>query len=216
MRTWLCSARGEDQTIFDVMFNIGFLLIIIGGITFMVSFVSCIGALRENMFLLKFYSLFLLIFFLAEMTLLALSFIYPHKLTDFLEEVEEEEEELSEKLIQSYQDDLDLIDLVQHDFQCCDISSEGFRDWSKIEYFNWDFEMGRGGEERGESEWRMIKEGRGDLESHREEVEPEPELVGRDSSNVGVGWFYLSVYTKINWGIGEKKGFLGVGVTNGN
>ena len=77
------------------------------------------------------------------------------------------------------------------------------------------FEMGRGGEERGESDWwRMNKEGRGDWESHKEEVLPE--LVGRDSSNVGVGWVYLSAYTKINWGIGEKKGFLGVGVTNGN
>jgi len=130
---WSSGEAFKLQTIFDVMFNIGFLLIIIGGIIFIVSFAGCIGALRENMFLLKFYSLCLLIFFLAEMTLLALSFIYPHKLTDFLEE------ELSEKLIQSYRDDLDfqnLIDLVQHDFQCCGISSEGFRDWSKNEYFN--------------------------------------------------------------------------------
>ena len=85
------------------------------------------------MCLLRFYSLCLLIFFLAEMTLLALSFIYPNKLTEFLET------ELSEKLIQSYRDDLDfqnLIDLVQQDFECCGISSEGYRDWSKNEYFN--------------------------------------------------------------------------------
>ena len=44
------------------------------------------------------------------MILLALSFIYPNKLTEFLDD------ELSEKLIQSYRDDLDfqnLIDLVQ-------------------------------------------------------------------------------------------------------
>ena len=130
---WSSGEAFKLHTIFDVMFNIGFLLMIIGGIIFVVSFAGCIGALRENMFLLRFYSLCLLIFFLAEMTLLALSFIYPNKLTEFLET------ELSEKLIQSYRDDLDfqnLIDLVQQDFECCGISSEGYRDWSKNEYFN--------------------------------------------------------------------------------
>ena len=51
-------------------------------------------------------------------------FIFPHKVTYFLEE------SLSEELIKSYRDDLDfqnLIDLVQKEFQCCGISSEGFR-----------------------------------------------------------------------------------------
>merc|ERR1740128_739842 len=130
---WSSGEAFKLKTIFDVMFNIGFLLMIIGGIVFLVSFAGCIGALRENMCLLRFYSLCLLIFFLAEMTLLALSFIYPNKLTEFLET------ELSDKLIQSYRDDLDfqnLIDLVQQDFECCGISSEGYKDWSKNEYFN--------------------------------------------------------------------------------
>ena len=115
---WSSGEAFKLQTIFDVMFNIGFLLMIIGGIIFIVSFAGCIGALRENMFLLKFYSLCLLIFFLAEMTLLALSFIYPNKLTEFLDD------ELSEKLIQSYRDDLDfqnLIDLVQVKPSICPI-----------------------------------------------------------------------------------------------
>jgi len=121
------------QNIYDVIFNLGFLLIIIGGVVCIVSFAGCIGSLRENMCFLKFYSFCLLIFFLAEMTLMALAFIYPHKLTEFLEN------ELSEKLIASYRDDLDfqnLIDLVQQDFKCCGLSSEGYKDWSKNEYFN--------------------------------------------------------------------------------
>ena len=67
------------------------------------------------------------------MLLLALSFIYPNKLTEFLET------ELSEQLIKSYRDDLDfqnLIDLVQQDYECCGINSEGYKQWSKNEYFN--------------------------------------------------------------------------------
>ena len=86
-----------------------------------------------NHIVFRFYSLCLLIFFLAEMTVIALGFIYPNKLTEFLEN------ELSDQLIQSYRDDLDfqnIIDLVQQDFECCGISSEGYKDWSKNEYFN--------------------------------------------------------------------------------
>jgi len=130
---WSSGEAFKLNTIFDVMFNIGFLLMITGGIVFLVSFAGCIGALRENMCLLRFYSLCLLIFFLAEMLLLALSFIYPNKLTEFLET------ELSEQLIKSYRDDLDfqnLIDLVQQDYECCGINSEGYKQWSKNEYFN--------------------------------------------------------------------------------
>jgi len=134
MDKWSSGEAFKLNTIFDVIFNIGFLLLIIGFVVFIVSFAGCIGALRENMCLLRFYSLCLLIFFLAEMTIIALAFIYPNKLNEFLEH------ELSDKLIQSYRDDLDfqnIIDLIQEDFECCGISREkGWRDWSNNEYFN--------------------------------------------------------------------------------
>jgi len=133
MDKWSSGEAFKLNTIFDVIFNVGFLLLLIGVVVFIVSFAGCIGALRENMCLLRFYSLCLLLFFLAEMTVIALGFIYPHKLTEFLEK------ELSQKLIQSYRDDLDfqnIIDLIQQDFECCGLSSFGYEDWNKNEYFN--------------------------------------------------------------------------------
>ena len=57
----------------------------------------------------------------------------PHKVTGFLEGT------LSDELISNYRDDLDfqnLIDLIQTDFECCGISSAGYKDWSKNAYFN--------------------------------------------------------------------------------
>merc|ERR1712012_301586 len=104
------------ENVFDIIFNLAFLLIILGGIVFIVSFAGCIGALRENMCLLRFYSLTLLIFFLLEMALAALGFICPKNVADFLEN------KFSDELISNYRDDLDfqhVVDLVQTEFECC-------------------------------------------------------------------------------------------------
>ena len=69
---WTSGEGFKLENVFDVIFNLAFLMIIVGLIIFVVSFAGCIGALRENMCLLRFYSLCLLLFFLAEMALAAL------------------------------------------------------------------------------------------------------------------------------------------------
>jgi len=130
---WTSGEGFRFENIFDVIFNLAFLFIIIGGIVFIVSFAGCIGALRENMCLLKFYSLCLLMFFLCEMALAALGFIFPTKVEGFLSGT------LKDELIKNYRDDLDfqnLIDQVQKDFKCCGISNDGYMDWTLNAYFN--------------------------------------------------------------------------------
>lgn len=121
------------ETIYDVILNIALVIMISGGVVFIVSFTGCLGALRENTCLLKFYSMCLLVFFLLEMAVAIVGFVFPTKMNTMLEE------SLTDKIIQNYRDDPDLqnfIDFAQQEFQCCGLSQAGYLDWSKNEYFN--------------------------------------------------------------------------------
>jgi len=57
------------ENVYDVILNISLVMILAGMVIFLVSFFGCLGALRENTFLLKTYSVFLLLFFLLEMAI---------------------------------------------------------------------------------------------------------------------------------------------------
>jgi tetraspanin-33 len=121
------------ENVYDIILNISLVLVISGGIVFIVSFAGCLGALRENTCLLKFYSLCLLLFFLLEMVVAVVGFVFPHTMNSVLEE------RFTDKIVTTYRDDPDLqnlIDFAQQEFQCCGLSNGGYLDWGKNEYFN--------------------------------------------------------------------------------
>ncbi|XP_034478848.1 tetraspanin-33-like [Drosophila innubila] len=121
------------ENIYDVVLNISLVMIIAGIVIFVVSFAGCLGALRENTHLLKFYSRCLLIFFLMEMVIAIICFVFPQNMNSFVEY------QFTDKIIHSYRDDPDLqnfIDFAQKEFQCCGLSTAGYQDWAKNEYFN--------------------------------------------------------------------------------
>ncbi|KAG6464486.1 hypothetical protein O3G_MSEX014549 [Manduca sexta] len=104
------------DTVYDVMINISLVIALLGGVVFIVSFAGCVGALRENTCLLKFYSLCLLILFLVEMGGAVCGFVFPRSLHGLLEL------SFTEKIVHAYRDDQDLqnfIDFAQKDFHCC-------------------------------------------------------------------------------------------------
>ncbi|XP_066247983.1 tetraspanin-33-like [Euwallacea similis] len=130
---WQLTGWVKLETVYDVILNISLVMVLMGGVIFIVSFAGCVGALRENTCLLKFYSLCLLIFFLIEMGIAILGFVFPHRMQTVLEE------NFTDQIIHTYRDDPDLqnfIDFAQQEFKCCGLSSEGYMDWSKNEYFN--------------------------------------------------------------------------------
>ncbi|XP_072164746.1 tetraspanin-14-like [Diadema setosum] len=104
--------------------------IIVGGIIFLLAFLGCIGSLRENTCLLKFYVALLLTIFLAEIAVGILAYIFQDnfsKLTDTW----------VQKTLVNYFNDPDsqfLMDNMQEGLQCCGIDSP--MDWQFNIYFN--------------------------------------------------------------------------------
>lgn len=105
-------------------------IMIVGCIIFVLSFTGCIGALRENITLLKFFSSVLGVIFFGQVILGILAFIYKDWFRDRVNE-------FIDTTIVRYRDDPDLqniIDLTQSSLECC--GGEHPTDWERNIYFN--------------------------------------------------------------------------------
>lgn len=121
------------DSVVHLVLHVSLAMIIIGGITFLMSFAGCLGALRENICLLKLYSFMLLFLFIGEVVLSTVAFIFPNAFLQYFKEG------LSKDLIMKYRDDANLqniIDGMQIGLKCCGVSDKGYKDWSQNIYFN--------------------------------------------------------------------------------
>ena len=106
------------------------ILLGVGIIMFLISFTGCLGALRENTCLLKFYYFSLSFMLLLEITAAILGYVYSGK-------VKAEMHKAFTKMIDNYLDDPDLqliIDTTQKELKCC--GSEKYADWERNAYYN--------------------------------------------------------------------------------
>ena len=108
-----------------------FIFILVGSLTFVITFTGFVGALRENTCLLAVYAIFLAAILLLEIATGILGFI-------FKDWIKGEATSGFQSFIVSYREDPDqqnLIDWIQERWlQCCGI--EGPRDWDKNVYFS--------------------------------------------------------------------------------
>ncbi|XP_062926871.1 tetraspanin-14-like [Mobula hypostoma] len=105
-------------------------ILVVGFLTFILGFAGCIGALRENICLLKFFSLIIGAIFTLELVAGILAFV-------FQDWVKEQVQNFVRDNIGVYRDDIDLqnlIDAVQKYMQCC--GAGGPNDWDNNPYFN--------------------------------------------------------------------------------
>ncbi|XP_075959213.1 tetraspanin-17 isoform X2 [Anarhichas minor] len=106
------------------------LFVVVGGVMFILGFAGCIGALRENTSLLKFFSVFLGLIFFLELTAGILAFVFKDWLKDQLNL-------FINNNVKAYRDDIDLqnlIDFAQEYWSCC--GAHGPDDWNMNIYFN--------------------------------------------------------------------------------
>lgn len=107
------------------------LVISIGALMFILSLTGCLGSLRENICLLKFFSTFLGLIFFIELAAGGLGFFYQGWLkAQFAKFID--------STIEQYRDDPDLqniIDFCQQWLQCCG-GINGPNDWDGNIYFN--------------------------------------------------------------------------------
>ncbi|XP_077977869.1 tetraspanin-33-like [Glandiceps talaboti] len=106
------------------------LIILTGCIVFVIAFFGCIGALRQNICLLRTFYVLVIIVFLLQVCIGALTLV-------FREQVRENVVVIMHRAIVSYRDDLDLqnaVDFVQEELKCC--GGISYSDWKLNLYFN--------------------------------------------------------------------------------
>lgn len=119
----------EITTIYDVFLDLSILLMIFGSIMFLITFAGFVGALRENLLLLKIFYIALLVILLLEIIGVVLVFIFQAKATEWATNL------LKKVYIERYHDDEEsLVDFFQETFECCGVNS--YTNWNENEYFN--------------------------------------------------------------------------------
>uniref|UniRef100_A0A8C9UK35 Tetraspanin n=1 Tax=Spermophilus dauricus TaxID=99837 RepID=A0A8C9UK35_SPEDA len=102
-----------------LLFTGAYVLLAMGGLLFLLGFLGCCGAVRENKCLLLFFFLFILIIFLAELSAAVLAFIFRENLT---------REFFTKELTKHYQGDNDTDvfsatwNSVMITFGCCGVN----------------------------------------------------------------------------------------------
>ncbi|XP_063291199.1 tetraspanin-14 [Pelobates fuscus] len=131
---WAWSEKGTLSDITKVTRLHGFdpvwLVLVVGVVMFTLGFAGCVGALRENICLLKFFCGAIVMIFFMELAVAVLAFL-------FQDWVRDKAKEFFENNIKSYRDDIDLqnlVDSLQKANHCC--GAQGPNDWDLNQYFN--------------------------------------------------------------------------------
>lgn len=120
------------KSLSDLKFDPAVLFVALGGALFIITFLGCLGALRENTCMLCCYAGIIGFLLFIELACGVLGFV-------FRKDVEDNMEKKLSNAIKLYRDpdkpDLQLvIETTQTEFKCC--GGRSYKDWEANEYFN--------------------------------------------------------------------------------
>ncbi|XP_010587492.1 tetraspanin-15 isoform X3 [Loxodonta africana] len=120
--------RQKYKTLESAFLAPAIILILLGVVMFIVSFIGVLASLRDNLCLLQSFMYILGICLIMELIGGVVALIFRNQTIDFLNDN-------IRRGIENYYDDLDfknIMDFVQKQFKCC--GGEDYRDWSKNQY----------------------------------------------------------------------------------
>ncbi|XP_014201958.1 tetraspanin-15 isoform X3 [Pan paniscus] len=120
--------RQKYKTLESAFLAPAIILILLGVVMFMVSFIGVLASLRDNLYLLQAFMYILGICLIMELIGGVVALTFRNQTIDFLNDN-------IRRGIENYYDDLDfknIMDFVQKKFKCC--GGEDYRDWSKNQY----------------------------------------------------------------------------------
>lgn len=131
---WAWSEKGVLQDLSVLTRASGFdpvwALLAAGFVMFVLGFAGCVGALRENLCLLKAFSTMVGLVFVAEVLVVVLVLVFQSQVLDWIQT-------FFINNIKGYRDDIDLqnlIDSLQTTTWCC--GAQGPNDWEQNQYFS--------------------------------------------------------------------------------
>ncbi|XP_062850928.1 tetraspanin-14 [Trichomycterus rosablanca] len=131
---WAWSEKGVLLDLTQVTRLHGFdpvwLVLLVGAVTFILGFAGCVGALRENICLLRFFSGVIGFIFFLELTAAVLALVFQEPLKGWISD-------FFIANVKGYRDDIDLqnlIDSLQRLNNCCGAKDPD--DWNQNVYFN--------------------------------------------------------------------------------
>ncbi|KXJ16595.1 Tetraspanin-33 [Exaiptasia diaphana] len=116
----------------DIWTQPAIIMVAFGALLFIITFVGCIGSLRENTCMLCFFSVCLAVILLLMLTAGVLGYLYREPLKEAIHK------KLSDAIVfyrdEQKQDLQFLIDTAQTEIECC--GSRSYEDWQLNSYFN--------------------------------------------------------------------------------